>query len=166
MTTTKLVEALAAEIRDATKDLKLPIEYQNERQRKTESTWRKVSVYEQYLPEADFQNDTYYPLVVVEWLSTVDTVHGVTNGSRATVGLSFGVFAREGDGWKDCFHLMEIVRQRLLTKRTLAKQFRLEDEITWQTASNQPVPFFYGYAELQYQIYQPYEPLPYEEWNK
>ena len=166
MTATLLVESLAAEIRDATKDLKLPIEYQNERERKLESTWRRVRVYEQYLPDADFQNDTYYPLVVVEWLSTVDRTRGRENGSLATVGLSFGVFAKESDGWKDCFHLMELCRQRLLFKRTIANRFRLEDEITWQVAAQQPTPFFYGYGELQYSMYQPQEPLPYKEWNK
>lgn len=158
MTTTLLVEALAAEIRDATALLKLPIEYHNQRQRRAESTWRQVHVYEQYIPADLFQNDTYYPCVIVEWLSTLDRVRGRENGSIATVGLSFGVFAKEADAWKDCFHLMEVVRQRLLSKRTIAERYRLEDEVTWETAANQPAPFFYGYAELQYQIYQPQEP--------
>lgn len=158
MTTTLLVEALAAEIRDATELLKLPIEYHNQRQRRVESTWRQVHVYEQYIPADLFQNDTYYPCVIVEWLSTLDSVRGRENGSIATVGLSFGVFAKEADAWKDCFHLMEVVRQRLLSKRTIAERYRLEDDVTWETAANQPAPFFYGYAELQYQIYQPQEP--------
>ena len=158
MTTTLLVEALAAEIRDATALLKLPIEYHNQRQRRAESTWRQVHVYEQYIPADLFQNDTYYPCVIVEWLSTLDRLRGRENGSIATVGLSFGVFAKEADAWKDCFHLMEVVRERLLSKRTLVDRYRLEDEMTWETAANQPTPFFYGYAELQYQIYQPQEP--------
>ena len=160
MTTTLLIESLAAEIRDATKLLKLPIEYHNERERRTQMTWRAVHVYEQYIPADLFQNDTYYPCVIVEWLSTVDRTRGRENGSIATVGLSFGVFAKEADAWKDCFHLMEIVRYRLLEKRTIAKRFRLEDELTWETAANQPTPFFYGYGEVQYGIYQPYEPMP------
>lgn len=153
MTITHLVAAVADEIRDATSELRLPIEYQNERQRRAETTWRKVNVYEQYLPEADFQNDNYYPLVVVEWLHTRDKLRGADNGSIATIGLSFGVFAKEADGWKDCIHLMELVRQRLLSKRILARQFRLEEEITWETAGQQPTPFFYAYGEIQYQIY-------------
>lgn len=153
MTITHLIEAVADEIRDATATLRLPVEYCNERQRRAETTWRKVNVYEQYLPEADFQNDNYYPLVVVEWLNTRDKLRGAENGSIATIGLSFGVFAKEADGWKDCFHLMEIVRQRLLSKRVLAKRFRLEDEITWETAGQQPTPFFYAYGEITYQIY-------------
>lgn len=153
MTTAHLVEAIAAEIRDAIKDLKLPIEYQNERQRRAETTWRKVNVYEQYIPADLFQNDNYYPLVVVEWLNTRDKLRGAENGSIATIGLSFGVFAREADGWKDCLHLLELVRQRLLSKRILARQFRLEDEITWETAGQQPTPFFYAYGEVAYQIY-------------
>ena len=165
MTTTLLVETVAAEIRDATRLLKLPIEYHNERERRAETTWRQVRVYEQYIPADLFQNDTYYPCVIVEWLSTTDRLRGVENGSTATVGLSFGVYAKEADAWKDCLHLMEVVRQRLLEKRTLAKRFRLEDEITWETAANQPTPFFYGYAELNYQIYQMTE-LPLEVKTK
>ena len=165
MTTTLLVETVAAEIRDATRLLKLPIEYHNERELRAEATWRQVRVYEQYIPADLFQNDTYYPCVIVEWLSTTDRLRGVENGSTATVGLSFGVYAKEADAWKDCLHLMEVVRQRLLEKRTLAKKFRLEDEITWETAANQPTPFFYGYAELNYQIYQMTE-LPKEVKTK
>lgn len=165
MTTILLVETVAAEIRDATRLLKLPIEYHNERERRAEATWRQVRVYEQYIPADLFQNDTYYPCVIVEWLSTTDRLRGVDNGSTATVGLSFGVYAKEADAWKDCLHLMEVVRQRLLEKRTLAKKFRLEDEITWETAANQPTPFFYGYAELNYQIYQMTE-LPKEVKTK
>lgn len=165
MTTTLLVESIAAEIRDATALLKLPVEYHNEQERRMEKTWRKVRVYEQYIPADLFENDTYYPCAIVEWVSTRDKVRGRENGSIATIGLSFGVFAREGDGWKDCFHLMELVRQRLLTKRTIAQRYRLEDEITWETAANQPTPFFYGYGEAQYGIYQPQEPFPDKEWK-
>ncbi len=153
MTTAHLVAAIAAELRDATANLKLPIEYHNEAQRRAETTWRRVQVFEQYIPADLFEETSYYPLVVVEWLSTRDKLRGVENGSIATVGLSFGVFAKEADGWKDCFHLMEVCRERLLSKRTLAKRFRLEDELTWETAGQQPAPFFYAYGEAQYQIY-------------
>lgn len=154
-----LVETLAAEIRDATANIKMPVEYHNERERRMESTWQKINVFEMYIPEDLFDNSVYYPLIVVEWLMTKDRTLGENKGSLATIGLSFGVFGKEYDGWKDCVHLMEVVRERLLTKRTLANKYRLTGEITWQTApaEKQPRPFFYGYTEIIYQLYQPQE---------
>ena len=80
---------------------------------------------------------------------------GMAKGSLATAALSFGVFAKEEDGWKDAFRLMEVVRNHLLVHRTLGKKFRLEDELTWQVPDQQP--FYFVYAELSYQIYQPQE---------
>lgn len=161
MTTALLVTSLADEIRAVTANLKLPAEYHNEEQRTSETTWRRVNVYEQYIPADLFQTEDYFPCVIVEWLETHDTLRGEEIKSVATVGLSFGVFAKESDGWKDCFHLMELVRQRVLSVRTLAQRFRLiSDDITWQIGQNQPAPFFFGYAELGYEIYQPQEPFP------
>ena len=163
MTAADLISALAAEIKAVTANLKLPVEYQDENERQEISTWQKVNVFEQYIPKDLFQETTYYPCVVVEWLETRDKLRGTEIQSLSTVGLSFGVFAKEADGWKDCLHFMEVVRQRLLSVRTIANKFRLTDEMTWQTADNQPEPFFFGYAELVYQIMQPQEPFPLEQ---
>ena len=162
MTTTLLVESIAAEIRACTAKLKLPIEYHNEQQRRMESTWRKVNVYEQYIPKDLYQNETYYPCVVVEWLETRDKFRGEEIESVADIGLSCGVFAKEADGWKDAFHLMELIRQRLLSVRTIAQRFRLSDESMWQSERNQPEPFFFVYSLFQYNIYQQQEPIPLE----
>ena len=159
MTTALLVESIAAEIRDATKNLRLPIEYHNEVQRRAEETWRAVNVYEQMIPNDLFQNDNYYPCVVVSWLDTRDKLSGDRIESVATIGLSCGVFAKEADGWKDCLHLTELIRQRLLRVRTIAQRFRLSDDITWMSAPDQPLPFFFSYAELEYGIYLPQEPF-------
>ena len=161
MIAAQLVTSLAEEIRAVTANLKLPVEYQNEDERTAETTWRRVNVYEQYIPADLFQTENYFPCVVVEWLETHDTLRGDEIKSVATVGLSFGVFAKEADGWKDCFHLMELVRQRVLSVRTLARRFRLiGDEVTWQIGQNQPAPFFFGYSELAYEIFQTQEPFP------
>ena len=160
MTMTLLVTQLAKEIRTVTKKIKLPIEYHNEEQRRSESTWRPINIYEQYIPADLFQNETYYPCIVVELIETRDHLRMEEIRSVATIGLSFGVFAKEADGWKDCFHLMEVVRQRVLSVRNLGQWFRLSDEVLWETGKNQPSPFFYGYAELEYGLYLPQEPYP------
>ena len=154
MTHTDLVTTLAEAIRAATGKLKYPAEYQNEAERRTETTWRGVQVFEQYIPRNLFEENSYYPCAVVEWVSTTDRPN---EGSLATVALSFGVFAKEEDGWKDAFNLMETVRIFLLERRTIGKKFRLADELTWQVPDQQPEPFFFVYGELTYQIYQPQE---------
>ena len=158
MTPTLLVTSLAAEIRLATSTLRLPIEYHDSADEI--SSRREVQIFEQYIPRDLFENNTYFPCVVIEGLETHDQLRGEDIRSVATVGLSFGVFAKEQDGWQDCFHLMEVVRQRLLSVRTLADRFRLGDEVTWEIGKNQPAPFFFGYAELEYAIYLPQEPIP------
>lgn len=154
MTLTNLVETIAEELRLATKNLKLPVEYHDEKTRRLSETWRKVKVYAQYIPHDLFENDAYYPCVTVEFLELRDVLQA---NSIATVSLTCGVFAKEHDGWKDAFHLMETIRQRLLNKRTIAERFRLTGEIIWQTVSTQPTPFFFLYGEAQYEIFQPQE---------
>lgn len=52
----RLIEALAEEIRDATKDYVLKAEGQAD---------KKLSVYCQHIPDEKFMSDTYYPLVIV-----------------------------------------------------------------------------------------------------
>lgn len=154
MTITHLVEAVADEIRTATSELRLATEFQNERERRMVETWRKVNVFEQNIPAELFQRENYYPCCVVELLALHDDLKA---GSTAEVGLSMGVFAKEADGWKDAFHFAELIRQRLLTRRVLAKRFRLTGEINWETAQAQPTPFFFVYATLNYSTYLPQE---------
>ena len=154
MHTTNLITALAEEIRDATSNLKLPVEYQDETARQLKDTWVNVNIFEQQIPRDLFQETAYYPCCIVEFLSLSDNLK---SGSIATVGLSLGVFAKEFDGWQDAFHLMEVVRERLLTRRLIAKKFRLTEEVVWQTAQEQPAPFFFVYGELNYEIFFPQE---------
>lgn len=159
MTTTLLITSLSETIRAITANMRLPVEYQNEEERRAETTWSKINVYEQYIPADLFQNEVYFPCVIVELLDLTDNIK---DGTTATVGLSVGTFAKEADGWKDCFNLVEVIRRRLLSERVVAKSYRLKGEIVWQPAQNQPAPFFFMYAEAQYELYLPQEPIPLE----
>ncbi len=156
MTITHLVTVIADEIRAATANLRLPIEYHDDDE---DAARQAIQVFEGYIPKDLFESTTYYPCVVVELIELHDML---TAHSEATVGLSFGVFAKKADAWKDAFHLMEVVRQRLLSKRELAKRFRLMGDITWQAAQQQPAPFFFVYGELTYSVYLVQEPIPLE----
>ena len=157
MTTTKLIESVAAEIRLATEKLKLPTEYHDEKTRRLAETWRKVNVYEQYIPRDLFENDNYYPCATVEFLELHDDLKA---GSTATVAITCGVFAKEANAWKDAFELMELIRRRLLSVRTVAERFRLTGDFVWQTVSTQPTPFYFLYGEATYEIFQPQEAVP------
>ena len=150
MIATDLIEAVAAEISDAVANLKLPLEHQSAKYVKL----APVTVYKQFLPREVFNNDSYYPLVLVEWLGTNDEF-GAASKSTSNVGLSMGVFAAEHWGWKDALHLTEVIRHRLLTRRVVGKKFRLTDDANWEVAQEQPLPFFYTYATLTYQMFQP-----------
>lgn len=156
MTHTHLIESIAAELKDATKELRLPTEYM---ENPSAENFTTINIFTQYIPADLFDVTSYFPCVIVEWLSTEEKLSGKKIGSTVRVGLSIGVFAKEADGWKDAFHLVEICRERLLRKRTIAERFRLVDEVSWETAQNQPTPFFFVYAELEYDMFQIQEPF-------
>ena len=143
MTATELLWSLGIELSDALRNAKLPTEYA-----KKAEELRGINVYQQYIPADLFANDNYYPCVVAEWVGTEDRISG---GCTLNVALSIGVYAKEEDGWQDAFHIMDLIRQRLLTKRVIGKKFRLEGEVVWQPAEQQPTPFFFIYSELKFQ---------------
>ena len=153
MTATDLVTAVADEIRRATANVKLPLEHHGSADMKLVPVV-PVNVYEGYLPREAFNDDSYYPLVMVEWLATADELDGSNAKSTATIGLNIGVFAAESWGWKDALHLTEVVRQHLLTNRLVAQKFRLFGETSWEVPPDQPLPFFFTYATLTYRILQ------------
>ena len=144
MTPARLVTELALQIKKTCALVKLPLE--------TEEPV-EVEVLEQWLPEDLFETTAYLPFVLAELIELVDDLK---EGSTAQVGLVVGIYAREGDAWKDAFHLAEIIRQEVLTWRVIARRFRLK-EARWQTPDTQPRPFFYVMSELTYEIFQPEE---------
>lgn len=150
MTATDLVTAVANELRRATANIKLPLEHHSA----DDLQLVKVNVYEQFLPRDAFNDDAYYPLILVEWLSTSDELEGSNAKSTATVGLSMGTFAAENWGWKDALHLKETVRCHLLSHRVIAEKFRLVGDAGWEVAQEQPLPFFYTFGTLTYSLMQ------------
>ena len=153
MTHINLIRALADELRGLLSRVKLPVEYATTA---THDDFITVNVFEQFLPQDLFDETTYYPLVLVEWLSTVDNLK---EHSTAQAGITIGVYAKEEDGWIDAFYLMELVRQHLLRKRLIAQKFRLTEEIVWQVPEQSPLPFVFIMGSLSYEMFQPQEQL-------
>lgn len=168
MTPSSLIRTLAEELREATKNFTLQAEYQRD---------KKVSVYEGYIPQGNFNNETYLPMIVVELRGVEDT----DEGSFATVGIMFAVYGGEnakydggrdlpnkrfkdyGDGWRDLNNLAETVRQYLmgLPSRLLAHKFPLVLPLTYSPQPDQPEPFFYGDMVAIFEVGQPIMHLEY-----
>lgn len=154
MTPANLILALAKEIETAVKDYKLKAENQGD---------RKITVYAQHIKDEDFEDGAYYPLVIVSLQKAKDHLdNSGPEASMATVGLTFGVFAEDKNGWMDLLNIMEHVRQRILTNRTIEQTYRLTDVVEWETIEAQPYPFWFGYGTLKYTIAQPQEGFPLE----
>ena len=152
MTPVNLVLELQKLIADAVKDYKLKAENQED---------CKITVYAQHIRDEVFQDERCYPLIVVSLQGAKDhTNNAGPEASLATVGLTFGVFAEDKNGWMDLLNIMETVRQKIMACRTVANRHRLTDVVEWNTIEAQPYPFWFGYGTLKYSIGQPQEVLP------
>ncbi len=136
----RLIEALADEIRDATKDYKLKAEDQQD---------KKVTVYCQHIPDEDFFSDTYYPLVIVSVQEVTDDNEGI---SIATVGLTIGVYGDDQEAWMDLLSIMERIRQRVCNEKIIARKYPLVMPTKFETIEAQPYPFWFGYGTLKYRV--------------
>lgn len=151
----RLINSLKEEIEIAVKDLRLRAENQED---------KHVSVYAQHIPDEDFHNDSYYPLVIVSLNKVEDTEPVEGSGSTATVGLTIGVYGEDKQAWMDLLSIMERIRQRVLIFRKLDRRFRLVLPVKWETVEAQPYPFWFGYGTLVYQIAQPNEQMA-DNWE-
>ncbi|MCI6870075.1 MAG: hypothetical protein MR853_05030 [Selenomonadales bacterium] len=136
----RLIEALAEEIRDATKDYVLKAEGQAD---------KKLSVYCQHIPDEKFMSDSYYPLVIVSVQNVEDDEQGI---STATIGLTIGVYGEDEQAWMDLLSIMERIRQRVCMQRIIDRKYALVLPNKWETVEAQPYPYWYGYATLKYRI--------------
>lgn len=152
MTCATLIKELAAELRDALEHVRLPTEYMR---KPAPENFVAVNVFEGYLPENLFEQTSYYPCVAIELIKVVDDLK---EHSTADLGLTIGTFSLEQDAWLDAVHLMELIRQRLLTRRVIGKKFRLK-ELSFETPSEQPREFFFIIGAATFEIFQPQELL-------
>ena len=114
MTPLRLVRALAEELRSALKGYRLMAAGQEN---------KRVSVYENNLPVADYEVDNYYPFVTVEFLNLEDTAEGSSAAVLMTVGCYCG---RRADEMTDLLNISETIREYLLGHRVIGEQFIME----------------------------------------
>ena len=126
MTPAMLVSAVVREVEAATANYRMKAEGQAD---------KKTSVYAQHIPDDEFKDDTYYPLVVVSWQKTEDVTEPEKVGAEATIGLTFGVYGEDKE----------------------ENRFRLVLPTKFETIEIQPYPYYFGYATLVYTVAQPNE---------
>lgn len=149
MTPVMLLKSLAAELREATKQFKFVAQYQEP---------KKVSIYVQAIPTAEFENSSFYPLICVELLNIEDT----NEDSTVSVLLTFGTYSGETlDGWLDHLNLVSEVRQYLLQNRLIGDQFLLSLPAYFGIVEPRSDNFIFSNYFLQYQIEQPTMGIPY-----
>lgn len=146
MTGVGLVLALSAYVRDVVKDYRLESDGGGE---------KRVTVYEQLIPEEVFEHDDaeeYHPLIGVSLRTMEDDER-----AELTVDLTVGTYSEDRDGWRDLLNMLDTVRLGLLKKQLLEGRYRLITPLTAEVLERQPVPFFYGFMTARYMMYQPME---------
>ena len=144
MTPIILIHELAKEISAVVKNYTFIAELQNP---------KPVTVYEQYLPTDRFEDDTFYPLVIVS-CRQVEVLD--KQFRRATLILTLGVYGGDKDeGWRDLFNMAERITQFLITTPIIGNKFPLDTAPTFEPLSEQPEPFFFGNILVRYQIPTP-----------
>ena len=144
MTPINLISALAKNISAVVNDYEFIAELQPP---------KKVSVYEQYLPTDDFENDTFYPLVIV----TCRQVEAEDRETRlATMLLTLGVYGGDNlQGWRDLFNMAERISQFLILNPILAEKYPRATLPIFEPLAEQPKPFYFGNIVLKYELAMP-----------
>ena len=159
MTPVELIEQLSLLIRDSVKNYRLLSELETDlatQQLKKVYKLKKVSVYEQEIPEEDFNDDSYYPLVIVSLQKIQDQIEeSEVKPTLMIVGLTIGVYGEDKNSWKDLLNLTETIRSCALLNKMVAKKFRLVEVVDSDFIEKQPYPFHFSYITLIYSTFQP-----------
>ena len=144
MTPLILIETLADELRKLLQDKTAMTEYQGE---------KAIQIFEHDIPRGDFENNAFYPCVIV----TLKNIEDEGDNSYATVALTIGTFSDDtGNDWRDMFNIAEKIRQFLLTHPFIGKRYRLTFPIAFEPVSpDEPEPFVFGIIAARYLIATP-----------
>jgi hypothetical protein len=143
MTPLNLITSLADELREATKKYKFPAQYQEP---------KNVSVYVQAVPTEEFENQSFYPLICVEFLSNEVDV----DISVASVLITVGTYNNETTkGVIDHLNLLEEIAQYLVLHPIIGKKFSAILPLYMGMVEKRSEEFTYSNIFLQYQVARP-----------
>ena len=109
--------------------------------------------------------ESIFPCVIVR-RETVDKEEGSLDQSRTNVMFSVGVYdsredARDCQGYRDVYNIIEVIRQDLLAMpmRVLDKRYRLEMPFTSGLIDDDVHPLYFGYINTYWETGRPMMPL-------
>ena len=144
MTPLILIETLAKNLRELFNGKDFATEYQGDKQ---------LQIFEHDLPRGDFENNIFFPCVIV----TLKSVEDEGDDSIATVAFTIGTYSDNlGNDYRDMFNIAEKIRQFLLTNPILDGLFYLQMPIAFEPITpEQPEPFVFGIIAVRYTIGTP-----------
>lgn len=147
MTPLILIETLVKNLRDVLKNQILAAEYQPAQQ---------VQIFAHDLPRGDFENNTFYPCVIV----TLKSVEDEGENSIATVTLTIGAYSNDlGNDWRDMLNIAEKIRQFILTHPIIGNFFYLVEPVAFEPVTAETVkdadPFVFGIIAVRYKVAMP-----------
>ena len=143
---------LIAKVKDAVKDLLLPVQ-------KGEA--RPPKVVDGYLPPKRSGVDDDFPCVIIR----PESGEAEREGAKVSATLIVGCWSEEFDGYKHCVNVMERIKNALSTMEngTLANKWILQYPIKWELAPEQPYPFWQLEMELAFTCRAP---QPLTDWEE
>ena len=111
MTPFRLIETVSTLLENSVENWELPAEPSD----------KKVSIYRQFVPAAEFADDSFYPLICVEFVGLDDDVEFAV----AQVLITVATYDGDSAGWQDHLNLAQNVRQTLL-KNQIIGEFALQ----------------------------------------
>ena len=106
--------------------------------------------------------ESLFPCVIVKIGEVINKEEGALDQMRINVQFIIGVYddARDCQGYRDVFNIIEFIRQSLLTMpaRVLDKRYRLEMPFTSDLVPEQEWPFYFGYINTIWETGRPMIP--------
>jgi len=138
MTPLKLLERIRDLLQGSVAKWELPAQLQR----------KPISFYLQSIPEGEFADDNFYPLICIELLAVTDEIEHSTAQVLLTLGTYHG---EDSKGWQDHLNLAQKVRETLLTN-TIVGEFALELPIDYGVCEQVMQNFDFSNLLLTYQI--------------
>ena len=109
--------------------------------------------------------ESLFPCVIVKLGEVIDKEEGSLDQSRINVQFVIGVYdssdtARDCQGYRDVYNIMEVIRQDLLSMptRILDSRYRLEMPFTSGLIDDDVWPLYFGYIETVWETGRPMMP--------
>jgi hypothetical protein len=91
------------------------------------------------------------PFVIVRFLTGEES----RDEGKAMVKITAVTYSKHGQGWRDPLNILERIKQSILIKRPLARQFDLQFPIKWEMPEDRPWPYSVGWMITSWKTGRP-----------